>query len=160
MATKLEQFAELQPLIQKEIQTEFAKLYHQYANKYGVASVPLHRHNGSDSPIIGNASIFNFTALPATPGGVANEDVLDAQVINNPAQNADGNKNPNPANIYVMPIPIIYSSSGVGPGSAFEGGDAPQGTLVFFDGANATLSGLWAKTQNGWYRIATTSGPS
>lgn len=55
--TKLEVFAELQPLIQKEIETQFPKLYQQYAAKFGVADVPLHYHNGFDAPKIPQENI-------------------------------------------------------------------------------------------------------
>jgi len=48
--TKLEQYADIQPMVQKEIQSQFEKLYKQYATKYGVASVPRHTHNGFDAP--------------------------------------------------------------------------------------------------------------
>lgn len=49
MATKLQKYAEIQAMVQKEIQSEFPKLYQQYATKFGVADVPLHTHNGLDS---------------------------------------------------------------------------------------------------------------
>lgn len=51
-SSKLQQYAQIQALVQKEIDTQFPKLYKQYADKYGVASVPLHTHNGLDSPKI------------------------------------------------------------------------------------------------------------
>lgn len=55
--TKLEQYAEIQPLVQKEIESQFQRLYQQYASKYGVASVPLHTHNGLDAPKINSANL-------------------------------------------------------------------------------------------------------
>jgi len=52
MATKLEQYADIQALVRKEIETMFPQLYSQQATKYGVAKVPLHVHNGFDAPQI------------------------------------------------------------------------------------------------------------
>ncbi len=57
--TKLEQYENIQALVQKEIETQFPKLYHQYAAKFGVADVPLHYHNGFDAPQIPAENIVN-----------------------------------------------------------------------------------------------------
>jgi len=55
--TKLQQYAEIQAMVQKEIKTMFPTLYSQEATKYGVASVPLHEHNGFDSNKISQANV-------------------------------------------------------------------------------------------------------
>lgn len=132
--SKLEQYEKIQALVQKEIKTMFADLYRQEATKYGVASVPLHRHNGSDSPIIGDASITNFQPLPAgdsTPPdggpGVANPGLLDGQVIYN-TETAQLNS---PATAFVMPLHIIHGF-GMGAESTFHGGNAPLGSAILF----------------------------
>ena len=57
--TKLEAYQDLQPLIQKEIETQFPKLYAQYAAKYGVADIPLHYHNGFDAPQISQENVVS-----------------------------------------------------------------------------------------------------
>jgi len=55
--TKLEQYERIQAMVQKEIATQFPALYRQEATKYGVASVPLHEHNGLDANKISQANI-------------------------------------------------------------------------------------------------------
>lgn len=65
--TKLEQYAQFQAYVQKEIQTQFPKLYQQYADKYGVASVPLHTHNGIDSPRV---KAWNLEPSQAASGSI------------------------------------------------------------------------------------------
>lgn len=97
----------------------FKSLYDTEATRYGVASVPLHKHNGADAPTIGDGSINNFAALPANnPAapqsegvtsqvpvpGVASLASLGLQVIDNPAESGFGN----PANVWVMPLPIVH----------------------------------------------------
>lgn len=62
MATKLEQYAEIQGLVRKEIETMFPQLYSQQATKYGVAKVPLHVHNGFDAPQIKQSNIIQSQA--------------------------------------------------------------------------------------------------
>lgn len=159
MATKLEQYEEIQPLIQKEIASEFEKLYKQYATKYGVSSTPLHRHNNIDSPAIGDASITNFVQLPATavtpaygPGaastgtpGVANEELLGLQVIDNPAEAGFGN----PSNVWVMPIPIIHGF-GTTTNITFTSGRSAGAT-------SGTLTGAWGGA-SGSYAVRFSSG--
>jgi hypothetical protein len=146
MATKLEQYQELQAFVRKDAEEAARKVYAEMSTKFGVASVPLHRHNGADSPILGNSSIRNFSPLPAVAGtatvpltdassGVASPSALGAQIINNPAQstNVAANVDKNAPNIYVMPIPIIYGFGN--PGDAnydFHGGNAPIGSMVLF----------------------------
>jgi len=165
--TKLEQYAEMQALVQKEIETQFPKLYQQYATKYGVASVPLHTHNGVDSPTIGNESVFNFTRLPAsestpqyipagaTGPGVASLSQLAGQVIDNPVGSALGN----PSTVFVMPLPIVWGQ-GVGVQSQFNGGNAPEGsTLVFHNSETRALNQFWWRADGKWYGVIATLGP-
>lgn len=66
--TKLEQYQNIQAMVQKEIQEQFPKLYEQYATKFGVAEVPLHTHNGIDSPRIKQQDVQGL--LGAMAGGV------------------------------------------------------------------------------------------
>lgn len=142
MATKLEQFAELQPFIQKEIESQFEALYKQYATKYGVASVPLHKHNGLDAPIIPPESFEMVSFLPAgnqsdvnvvqnTGPGVANESVLGNQIIDNPVGVGRGN----PSKVPTVPLPIIY---GQGTTTAITFTGTPS-----IGATSATLTGAW-----------------
>lgn len=56
--SKLEQYADMQAMVQKEIETQFPKLYEQYATKFGVADVPLHKHNKLDSNQVAEADLI------------------------------------------------------------------------------------------------------
>lgn len=157
--TKLQQYADMQPFVQKDIQTMFESLYEQMASKYGVASVPLHRHNGADSPKIGDQSVTNFVTLPSVENGVLSVTNLGTQVVNSLALNPSGNQSQAPATVFDMPVPVIYASSGVGPGSSFNLGDAPQGTVIMFANVTAVTSNLWVKTLLGWYGFNASVGP-
>lgn len=55
--TKLQQMKDLEPLMRKIAQEEAEKTYKTNATKYGVAKVPLHKHNGLDSPQISQSNI-------------------------------------------------------------------------------------------------------
>lgn len=143
--TKLQQYEAIQPFVQKEIADMFEQQYKQYATKYGVASVPLHRHNGADAPTIGDESITNFGPLPSTEGGVANLLVLGGQLFNNEVDIATGrslNGNGSPPKVFVMTVPVVYGY-GVGSGSAFNGGDAPEGTVLLFSNGDGINQILW-----------------
>lgn len=158
--TKLEVWQEMQPFVQKEIQSQFETLYKEFATKYGVASVPLHRHNGADSPVIGNASISNFDALPATPGGVANLDTLALQVLDGNYVDASGNQNKNPPTSYVMPISFISGFGNPGdPNAAFHGGNAPIGTMIAFTNSAELAMQLFVRLDvdgytNQWWGVS------
>jgi hypothetical protein len=69
--SKLEQYAAIQPMVQKDIETKlnsmFESLYKQYATKYGVASTPLHTHNGLDSPRI---NAWDLSSSLGTSGSI------------------------------------------------------------------------------------------
>lgn len=153
--TPLGQYADIQALVQKEIQTMFPALYTQYATKYGVAEVPLHKHNGADAPILTAQSLDPFVPLTASSGGVADPVILGGETINDTTQASNpglaGTKN-TPA-IYVNPLPIIYGREV--PGSPpteqiFNGGTAPIGTAIIFanpvgDTATGTGVVLWIR---------------
>jgi len=57
--TKLQQYEEFQAMVRKDIESMFPALYQKEATKYGVAKVPLHEHNGLDSPKIPAGNIVN-----------------------------------------------------------------------------------------------------
>lgn len=113
--------------------------------QYGFQSQPYHIHSGTDSPRLPFASIVNTLPLPArNPDGVISPIILDTQVFTLGTAAVDGaggllNK-PLQSTVYIYPTPIIYGY-GVGVHSAFNGGDAPFGTLLCFSnqGTNAQL---------------------
>lgn len=133
---------QIRAIIQDELQK------YSQNNMFDVSNVPIHTHNGTDSVPIPISSILTSIPIDATAAGVLNENVLDSQKVNN--EYTTGRKNPQ--SIYVLPVNVIYGN-GVGIHSAFNGGDAEPGTMVFFENG-LTLSGLWIKTINGWYGIS------
>lgn len=141
--------------VRRIVQEEIKKS--QQTAQYGVTRVPIHTHNGIDSPNIAAASVIGVKVLPGArgSGGVADPEVLNTQVINNIP---DTTASYNPPKITFIPTPIIYGF-GVGVHSAFEGGTAPLGAMVFFENT-ATLSALWIQVEDDgtgsgdtWYKI-------
>lgn len=110
MATNLENYADIQAMVQKDARDIATEVYREMATKYGVADVPLHRHNGADSPLLDGTSLIPFVTLPSTTGGVVATDVLGSQVVNETRQASNpqlaGTKN-SPA-ILVNCLPVIY----------------------------------------------------
>ncbi len=119
--------------------------------QYSVPAVPDHHHNGSDASILDPLATKGFQLLPATSGGVVSPGVMGNQSITQGPNVAGfgylaGIGTGFPFNIY--PVPIIYGN-GVGVDSEFNGGDAPEGTVLFFENG-PTISGMWVKTNSGW----------
>lgn len=119
--------------------------------QYGFSSIPFHIHNQTDSPILPPTSVGGFVPLPANnPTGVVSPKVLnpsgpgtESQIVNHRATTHAQQ----PPAVYVFPVPIIYGY-GVGGYSAFNGGDAPIGSLVCFSNAGTTAQ-LFIKVQTG-----------
>ncbi len=59
MDTKLQKYAEIQPLVQKDANDIAVKVYNELGTEFGVAKVPYHEHNGIDSPNIPFTNIAN-----------------------------------------------------------------------------------------------------
>lgn len=87
-------------------------------SQYKVTSVPAHSHNQTDSPRIPPTSVTNFAALPAGETGVLSKNNISISF---------------PPYGIIYPIPVIRAV-GVGPFSAFNGGDAPLGSMIVFMG--------------------------
>jgi len=128
--------AKIRKIIKEEIQKEIQK------------EIRNHKHTGLDSLKIPIGSIETAGPLNGGTTGVLSPDVLGNQKVNN--EYTTDKKNPNTIN--TIPLNIIYGF-GVGTESAFNAGDAPNGTILFFENG-LTLSGLWIKTENGWYGIS------
>lgn len=134
--------------IRKIVQEELDK--RDTKNQFDINLPPIHSHSLTDSsggqiPISSLVESFPITGIE---GGVFNLNSLGKQKINN--EYITLRKNPQVTSI--LPINIIYGN-GVGVDSAFNGGDAKPGTMVFFENG-LTLSALWIKTINGWYGIS------
>ncbi len=140
--------------IRKIIQEEIKKA--AQTAQYGVTRVPVHTHNNIDSPNLPPHSVTGFQNLPANQTPAASAGVLGVlagqSVSGPPSDPLVISPSTIPTllpQISVFPIPIIYGY-GVGVHSAFNGGEAPNGTVLFFSNG-LTLSGLWVKTPDGWY---------
>lgn len=143
--TKLEQYAEIQAMVQKEARDIAEQVYQEKAAQFGVPKVAVHIHNGVDSPMIPGSNIVEVKPLNGIPEGV-----LNAANLNSQTYTFLGN-----INYPVVPaFPLVeIQGYGVGVHSAFEGGDAPLGTMVLFTNGN-TLSKLCIRSDastTGWF---------
>lgn len=145
---------DIQDIVKAEFAANFDAMYKKVATKYGVSDTPLHKHNGIDSPHIPNASMNDFLTLPSNGNGVlapANIGVPDG----NNGQSVNNSEIGIPPTVIVPQVPIIYGH-GSGVWSQFNGGDAPEGTMLFFNNG-PTISGLWIKSGGDWFGIGQTS---
>lgn len=124
-------------LIQQGIQKYMA------TKQFDLSKILNHLHNGKDSNKLPISSISPSIPITGTKGGVFDPAILDTQKINN--QYITNIVNPN--TVFTLPVNVIYGF-GVGIYSAFNGGTAEPGTMVFFE--NAGVSSLWVNTLNGW----------
>jgi len=132
-----EQKAEIRRMIQEEMD-------HGYRS--GDPQIAPHSHNGNDNLRINIADVDGVIPVRQMEGGVNFLNQLtptgsDTGVIR-PAQYLA-----NPEIAVIGRIPVIQ---GNGPGvqGAFNGGDAPVGTMVAFSNGNV-LSTLWVKVIEG-----------
>lgn len=78
--------------------------------QYTVTRVPIHTHNGIDSPTIPPSSEQALVALPASASGVASPIVLNGAVVNDYRQASNillAGTSTTPT-IYVNPVPLVY----------------------------------------------------
>jgi len=146
-----EMFAKIKEMVANEAKQQATAVFNDLGTQYNVGKVPTHMHNGIDSLKIPPTSVEVFQVLPATSGGVVDPAIIGNKVMTQgPTERGYGNfATVSQAVFPVYPIPVMYGN-GVGVDSAFSYGDAPSGTMVFFDNG-LTLSGLYIKTANGWY---------
>lgn len=130
-------------LIRAEAQKIAEEVYRNNASQFGVANTSFHTHNNIDSSIIPQFQLVSNGAA----GVLSPSNTVGQQVNTNPATLV-GKGN---SAIYTVPLPIIYGH-GSGSASAFNGGDAPDGTLLFFNNG-ATISGLWVRSAGNWFGI-------
>lgn len=148
-----ELYEQIKKMIREESRVVATEVYEEMGTQYGVASVPAHEHNGVDTNKISPSSITSFIPIngidvagsPAK-SGVFSTTNLASQLVNTPTAIVK-----NPATTYIPQIPIIYGH-GVGVASQFNGGEALDGTMIFFDNG-ASISGLWVKAGGVWYGI-------
>lgn len=146
--------------IRKIVREEMNKNYFS-----GNPQVPPHSHNGTDSLNVNPVDLVGWTAIPISP-----------QTYLNPAQNeysnvlqsgkyeyGFGSNNQllsdtgglpqylSNSTIAIYPIPVV-NGYGVGNAGAFNGGYAPEGTLVFFN--NVSLSCLYIRINGAWRGVS------
>lgn len=142
----------------QQIATEAAEaVYAKEGSQYGVARVPAHTHNGVDSNNIVPTSVTGFLPLPATLDGVVNPIVLQNQIVTqgNTSRGYGRFESVGQSSFPIFPMPIIYGN-GAGTDSEFQGGEAPEGTLIFFNNG-PTISGLWIRSGGNWFGIGQAS---
>ncbi len=119
----------------------------------GSPNVPPHSHNGTDGLNISPANIEGFTPLPTTGTylnnltGLYENGFASSKYVT--ASGLVGGDNTHESqyildnSVYQYPIPVVVGN-GVGNQGAFNGGYAPEGTLVLFAGiANPQLYIRW-----------------
>lgn len=145
-------------IIQLEARKQAEAVYAQKGTMFGVANVPTHAHNGIDSTQLSAQAISDFVPLDSTGDGVSAQTSGILAVARAEGQRLnDQDAAFTPATgAYVKPIPIIYGH-GVGVGSQFDGGLAPNGTLIIFSN-QAIAQQLWWRAGDQWWGVDVTSG--
>lgn len=145
-------YAKIQDLVKQEVQTVATQIFNKLSTQYGITKTQAHSHDGVTNPKILPTSV-GFNAFSSAPGSVLAPDKLsNGQTFNNFTQKLPSILANYP--IYNYPLCVIY---GGGARGGFNGGNAPSGTSIFFDTGSFTTSGLWIKTDNGWYGFSPTS---
>lgn len=140
----------------------------------GLPYVPPHLHDGSSNLLINqqtlgfipvpqhlNKTTFNYTAesngvrinnLEDPVYGFGSPNILEpadathvAQYVTNPF-------------VFINPIPVVVGN-GVGNQSAFNGGSAPDGTIVAFLTGSTTTSFLYVRFSGSWYGVNLAATP-
>lgn len=145
-------------MIQIEARKQAEQVYTERASQFGVADTPDHHHNGVDSTQLTASSIAEFVPLDSTGLGTnsAISGVLAvAKAEGQSLDNSGGTFTPVTGN-YVKPVPIIYGH-GVGVGSQFDGGIAPNGTVLIFSN-QAIAQQLWWRAEDQWWGVDVTGG--
>lgn len=138
----------------RQIAQEVAEqVYQTYGSRWGVNQTPAHYHTPADSNTIPPTSVDGFVPLPASTGGVVNASTLGNQIVTqgNSTRGYGKFTTVSQATFPVYPL-VIVNGNGVGVDSEFNGGDAPEGTLVFFNNGT-TISGLWVRSDGQWFGV-------
>lgn len=148
-------------IIQQEAKKAAEDVYNSKGTLFNVAQVPAHAHNNIDSKSIPPTSVDGFVPLPATSGGVVSPTTLGNQGVGQGSINvgygylATGTQ----ASFVSFPVTTIYGH-GVGTDSAFNAGDAPEGTMIFFNnGDSQALNQLWVRIGGKWRGFQSNIGP-
>lgn len=130
------------------------EVYTQKGTQFGVANVPAHTHNNIDSNNIPPTSVSGFYPLPGTNTGIVSPQTIGNQVVTQGSSSRGFGHfaTVSPASFVVYPQVIIFGNGG-GTDSQFNGGDAPEGTMIFFIN-NTAIGGLWVRAAGQWWGIA------
>jgi len=119
----------------------------------GNPQTPPHDHDGTDGFLLNPINFLNWTPVPVTSTKFLNTVTGIYEFGFASPQQLAGGDSTHPSqyalrtDIGMYPIPIIFGN-GVGTQSAFEGGYAPEGTLVYF--AGTSQKGLYIRVDGGW----------
>lgn len=141
----LSEYAKIQPEVQKEIKTQLDKFFQekQKEQQFQISKIQNHTHNGTDTQKIEPSAITSFIPVTGVTNGVFAKNNLGNQSVN-----VQGRITYSPIGVYVPQLPIIYGF-GVGVDSQFNGGNAPEGTMVFFNNGS-TVNQLWVMADGTW----------
>lgn len=145
----------MKPLTEQEIR---AIVKEEMKNNYmaGSPCVPPHSHNDTDNLAVRPVDLVGWSSIPVSTQKYLNEATgLMEYGFGSPQMLAGGDSSHvsqfvNDTNIAMYPIPVVVGN-GVGAQSAFEGGWAPEGTLVFF--LNGSISYLYIRVDGMWRGI-------
>lgn len=124
----------------------------------GSPDVPFHTHNGTDGQSIPSTNIDGFQTVPfATSQKFLNPNTGTFEYGFASINSLEpGNTSGHMAqfvinqNASINPIPIVVGN-GVGVQGAFNGGYAPDGTVVLFDSGAFTTTYLYVRSRGVWY---------
>jgi len=125
----------------------------------GSPAIPPHSHNGTDNLNIDPHDLVGFTNIPTSTQKYLNN--LTGQMeygFGSPQQLVGGDSTHmsqylNNVTTAQYPIPIVVGN-GAGPQGSFEGGYAPEGTLVLFAGITNPI--LYIRWDGQWRGVALT----
>jgi len=146
--------------IREIVQDEMKKNYFS-----GNPRVDPHSHNGTDNLNINPVDLIGWTAIPTSLQKYLNPAQNEYSNVFQPGINEYGFGSDNQllsdtgglpqylsdSTIAIYPIPVV-NGYGVGNAGAFNGGYAPEGTLVFFN--NASLSCLYIRINGAWRGVS------
>lgn len=155
--------------IRKIVREEMARNYNS-----GTPQVPPHRHDGVSNLLI-DPTTLGMYAVPqlqskvtynyqATSNGVTSTNIASpaygfaSPSILSPASTGHLQQYVSNPFVYINPIPIV-AGNGVGIQGSFNGGAAPDGTMVAFITGSTTTSFLYIRFSGSWYGVNLAASP-
>lgn len=141
---------------EQDVRRIFKEMFDANYNS-GSPKVAPHAHNGDDNFAVNPKDLIGFEPIPTSPAKYLNpftggyEYGYGAPQQLAPADSSSEAQYLLDPDLATYQIPIVVGN-GVGTQSAFEGGYAKDGTLVYF--ANGTvLNGLYVRFDGQWYGV-------